>query len=215
MEIRVVIVDDHSMVREGLKTMLTLEDTVKVVGEAGTMEDALKVCGQTRPDVVLLDIKMPNCTGYDFIGPIRKSAPQSKILMLTAYDDKEYVRQSFEAGADGYALKSITRQELVRAIESVNRGQGFIDPAVSKKVISGIIQRAGSPSQASLTSREREILSLMAAGNTNLQIAKGLYLSPNTVKTHVTFIIRKLGATSRTDAVARAISQGLVQYVPQ
>lgn len=217
MAIRVIIVDDHFMVREGLKAMLRLESDVKIVGEAGDMRSALEVCHRTKPDVVLLDIKMPNCSGYDLIHLIRKASPATKVLMLTAHDDKEYLRQSMEAGADGYVLKNITRQDLVKAIEVVHRGEGFIDPIMGKKVITGFMNASHAPYAshgACLTQREKEVLALMAAGKTNAQIARTLYLSPNTVKTHVTFIIRKLEATSRTDAVARAISQGLLTYKP-
>ncbi len=214
MAISIVIVDDHSMVREGLKAMLRLESAVRIAGEADNVRTALEVCASGKPDVVLLDIKMPSCLGYSFIPDIKRAWPGAKVLMLTAHDDKEYLRQSLEAGADGYVLKNVTRQELVRAIESVHRGEGFIDPVMSKRVIHGFMTTSTISQEVCFTPRENEILALMAAGKTNAQIARTLYLSPNTVKTHISFIIRKLEATSRTDAVARAISRGLLTFKP-
>lgn len=208
--IKVVIVDDHPIVRKGLKALLKSEKSIKVVADYSNGLSAISCCKSFNPDVMLLDVKMPDCMGYDIISDIKKISPQIKIVILTAYDDKEYVEQSIKAGANGFVLKDIDKQELIKVIRTVNSGKTFIDPNIARTVINSVLKDVNEACIESLTSREIEVLHLMSKGLTNAQIAKNLCITSNTAKAHVASIIKKLDASSRTDAVVRAISLGLV-----
>jgi DNA-binding NarL/FixJ family response regulator len=208
--IKVVIVDDHPIVRKGLKALLKSEKNIKVVADCSNGTSAISCCKNFNPDIMLLDVKMPDCMGYDIISNIKKISPQIKIVILTAYNDKEYVEQSIKAGANGFVLKDINKQELVKVIRTVNSGKTFIDPSIARAIVNSVLKDADKAHIESLTSREIEVLNLMSKGLTNAQIAQDLCISSNTAKAHVASIIKKLGASSRTDAVVRAISYGLV-----
>ncbi|NPV70135.1 MAG: response regulator transcription factor [Firmicutes bacterium] len=208
MAIRVVIVDDQVIVREGLRAMLRLEPDIEIVGEAYDGPSAVETSRLHKPEVVLLDVKMPQSRGSDYIGPIREVSPSTRVVMLTAYDDEEYVQQAIRMGADGYALKNLSAAELVDAIRSVHAGSGYIDPAVARAVMDTV---SFNTNVSSLTAREQEVLALIAEGLTNVQIAERLYLSINTVKFHVAQILRKLGVQRRTEAAVAALKQG---YIP-
>jgi DNA-binding NarL/FixJ family response regulator len=207
--LRVLIVDDHELVRLGLRTVIEEEDGMCVAGEASTGEEALAAIGTTAPDVVLLDLRMPGMGGVDACRAIVERDPRARVLVLTSYDDDEEVFGVLEAGAAGYLMKDADPATVLQAIRAVAGGNTVLDDAVADRVIHGSHVTNGRD-DAGLSPREREILELMARGMTNVQIAQALWLSEATVKTHVSRVLRKLGASDRTQAVVEAARRGLV-----
>lgn len=207
MTIRVVLADDHSVVRKGVREFLEEEPDIEVIGEASDGQQAVDLAVQLQPDVIVMDIKMPLLSGVDATKRIRSSAPGVRVLALTAFDDDPYVFGLLEAGASGYVLKTAESAELVRAIRAVAAGQSALDPAIAPRLIARVAQPA--PSGETLTERELEVLRLAARGLTNKQIGHDLDISDRTVQNHLANMYAKLGVASRTEAVTAALQRGL------
>lgn len=201
--IKIMIVDDHPVVREGLSRIIVSESGMEVVAEAGTGAEALKQYRSLRPDIVLLDMRMPEMTGLQTIEAIRKEFSNARIIVLSTYDLEEDIYQSLQAGARGYILKDSPRNELLAAIRRVHAGDRVIPPTIATR----LAERIGGNE---LTAREFEVLKLIVAGKSNKQIGDNLGISEGTVKSHVNNILDKLGVTDRTQAVSVALKRGIV-----
>ena len=206
--IRVVVVDDHQIVRDGLKMFLSVQDDMELVGEAGDGEQAIAVCGQVNPDVVLMDLVMPRMDGPAATVVIRAEYPDVQVIALTSYAEETLVHQALKAGAIGYVLKDIESEKLAVAIREAYKGQVTLDPAAARI----LVQSAGQSSKLGedLTDRELDVLRLIVEGNTNQEIADNLTISIGTVRFHVSNILSKLGASNRTEAARLAGKHGLV-----
>jgi len=203
--IRIVLADDHPVVREGLRGMLAAEPGLEVVGEAGSGSEAVALVRRLRPDVVLMDLRMPGGDGVEAITQIRASGDSgARIIVLTTYDTDADILRAVEAGAAGYLLKDSPRADLLRAIRAAARGETVLAPAVAGRLIS----RVREPRAEALSARETEVLALVARGLTNVQIGRALYVSEATVKTHLMRACTKLGVTGRAAAVAKAMQTG-------
>jgi DNA-binding NarL/FixJ family response regulator len=209
MAIRVVLADDHSVVRKGVREFLEEEPDIDVIGEASDGLQAVALATELQPDVIVMDIKMPQLSGVDATKRIRSVAPKVRVLALTAYDDDPYIFGLLEAGASGYVLKTAESSELIRAIRAVASGQSALDPAIAPRIIARIAQPA--PTNETLTERELEVLRLAARGLTNKQIGYDLDISDRTVQNHLANIYAKLGAASRTEAVTEALQRGMLR----
>lgn len=214
-KIRIVLVDDHAVLRAGLTALLNAEADMTVVGEAGDGAASLPVVADRQPDVVLLDINMPNMGGLDALGELRKVAPKSRVLILTMHDDQTYLRQALAQGAAGYVLKQAADTELLTAIRTVYHGGAFLHPSHAQALLSPNPIAASGPSSTSddisiLSERELEVLKLIALGHANKEIAEMLYLSVKTVETYKTRIMEKLNLTSRAALVRFALKHGLL-----
>ncbi|MBW4436806.1 MAG: response regulator transcription factor [Pleurocapsa minor GSE-CHR-MK-17-07R] len=208
-KVRVLIVDDHDMVRRGLQVLLENYDDIQVVGEANSGDAAVAQAHHQQPHVVLMDVIMPRMSGIDAIAPVRVAAPNAHIIMLTSFDNDQNVQDALKAGAVGYLLKNVTGDELAGAIRKAALGQGTLAPEAAQALI-----RAATRPPAlgkDLTEREREVLSHMLGGLNNREIGEVLVISSSTVKNHVSSILSKLGTTSRTHAVALAIEHHIVE----
>jgi len=206
--IRVMLVDDHMMVRKGLATFLKVFDDLELVGEAENGTDAIRLCINTLPDVVLMDMVMPDMDGAAATRAIRQLFPQVKIIVLTSFKEGDLIKKALEAGAIGYLLKDISADELARAIRAAHLGCTTLSPEAAQS----LVENANQPPMPGLdlTEREREVLDLMVEGLNNVQIAGRLTVSPSTIKSHVSSILSKLGVTSRTEAVALALRHHIV-----
>jgi DNA-binding NarL/FixJ family response regulator len=216
MSIRVLVVDDQSLVRAGFVKLLEPEPDLRVVGEAGDGSEAVEATARTRPDVVLMDIRMPRLDGIEATRRIRARQGAPRVLVLTTYDLDEYVFDAIKAGASGFLLKDAPADQLVAGIRVVAAGDALLAPAVTKRLIEEFARRPTPPPDgpvelAELTTREREILTLIARGLTNSEIAGDLVLGESTVKTHVGNILTKLGLRDRVQAVVLAYETGLVR----
>ena len=207
--IRVLLVDDHMVVRSGLSTVLSVYDDLKLVGEAGDGEEAIRLCERLQPDVVLMDLLMPKMDGVTAIKTIKTRWPKIQIIALTSFKEKEYVEGALKAGANGYLLKDVSAEELINAVRRAVAGQ----PSLSPEAAQVLIQNVNEPSLShpNMTGRELEILTLMVEGLSNNEIAERLIVSQSTVKFHVSNILSKLGVTGRTEAVALALKHHLVK----
>lgn len=212
--IRVALVDDQTLVRQGIRSLLTLADDVEVVAEAGDGRAALDVIAQHRPDVVLLDLRMPVLDGIGTLRELAGAEHVPAVLVLTTFDDDEAVLAALRAGARGYLLKDVTLEQLVEAVKTVAEGGSLVRPAVSQRLLSGLDKMQNSFASLDqpdpLTERETEILRLMAGGYSNREIANSLNVAEGTVKNHVSNILSKLGVRDRTRAVLKAFELGLV-----
>jgi two-component system, NarL family, response regulator DegU len=209
--IRVLIVDDHNLVREGLKAVFDQGNEVEVVGEAGSGEEALEMVDKAKPDVVLMDISMPGMNGIQATKLIREKYPDAKVVMLTMLDQEGYVYEAVKAGATGYMLKNTSSDDLVNAIQTVYEGKALLHPDATAQLLKEFVTLADNKAKDyGLSSREMEVLQLLSEGNTNKEIAKALWISEQTVKTHVAHIFDKLGTSDRTETVATALRNGLV-----
>ena len=208
---RLVVVDDHALFRRGLIGLLEDMPEFKVIGEAGNGKEALSMLERVRPDVVLLDINMPVMDGIDTLTAIRKQNIPVKVLLLTISKHEEDLLGGIRAGADGYLLKNTEPEDLRKAILQVAEGQGAISPEVTGSVLKALARQPVGDTQPLLSDRELEVLECLADGDTTSQIAARLYISENTVKTHVRHILEKLEASNRTEAVSKALQLGLVQ----
>ncbi len=205
MTIRVFLLDDHEVVRRGLVDLLQDEDDIEVVGEAGTARDAVARIPALRPDVAVLDARLPDGSGIDVCRDVRSVDPTIRALILTSYDDDEALFAAILAGASGYVLKQITGNDLVDGVRRVAAGQSLIDPSLTAKVLDRVRKGPETPDElAGLTEQERKILALIAEGLTNRQIGERLYLAEKTVKNYVSSILAKLGLERRTQAAVLA-----------
>mgnify|MGYP000959239777 CR=1 FL=1 len=219
MPIKLLIADDHALLRQGIKNVLELEPDLQVVGEAATGPETIKLSAALKPDVVLLDINMPQASGLEVTRAIRANQPDVKILILTIHDDENYIIDVLKAGAAGYLLKDIEPGMLVKAIRTVYEGESFIYPTLAKRLLGEFRRSAERKSEAAeamqrlrehLTYREIEVLQLISQGLSNAEVAGKLYLSEKTVKNHLTNIFRKLNVSDRTQAVLYAIKHKIV-----
>jgi DNA-binding NarL/FixJ family response regulator len=206
--IRVVVADDHKVVRAGIRELLADEPDIEVVGEARNGHEAVELALAQRPDVVVMDINMPELSGVDATRRIRAADPAVRVLVLTAYQDDPYLYGLLDAGASGYILKTAEGGDIVRAVRATAAGQSTIDPAVASRLIARLTQPAG-PSDG-LTERELEVLRLAARGQTNKQIGVALGISDRTVQNHLANIYGKLGVASRTEAVTMGLQRNLI-----
>lgn len=206
--IRLLIVDDHPVVRDGLKGMFTSDPGCEVVGEAKDGAEAVALAESLRPDVILMDLHMPGVDGVSAIRQLAERGSPARVLVLTTYDQDSYVLPAIEAGATGYLLKDAPRDELLRAVRAVAGGQTVLSPAVAGRLVRQV--RSPQADAPSLSQRELEILQLVADGTTNREIARALFISEATVKTHLLHIYEKLGASDRAAAVAEAYRRGLL-----
>jgi len=209
--IKVLLVDDHPVVRQGLRRMLELEEDMEVVGEAASGEEALHQIGDVSPDIVLLDIKMPGMGGVETIRQIKEHHPEANAIVLTLYGD-QYLAQAIEAGAVGYLIKDVGNDELIQAIRAVHRGESILHRSLSRELFSEFasLARGKSSQKYYLSPRELGIIHLIATGTTNKEIAAKLFLSETTVKRGVSRIFDKLGVKDRAEAVAEAYTRGLL-----
>lgn len=211
--IRVMLADDHAVVRKGIREFLEEVDDIRVVAEATTGTEALAATLEQRPDVVVLDIQMPQMSGVEAARQIKSQAPEVRVLVLTAYDDDPYIFAMLQAGASGYVLKNASSEELVRAVRAVATGESALDPAVTSKVMSQLASGKPPGAQAvveGLTGRELDVLRLAARGHTNRAIGRELGISDRTVQGHLANAFGKLGVNSRTEAVLLAMKQGWI-----
>ena len=207
-----MIVDDHTVVRDGLTTMLGRQSDFMVVGEAKNGLEAVEKAGRLRPDIVLMDLRMPELDGVEAMRRIRAADCDIKFIVLTTFDTDEYIFDAIEAGAKGYLLKDSSREDLFQAIHSVHRGESLIQPGVAAKVLDRLAQLSRQTIRTDLLSgREVEVLQLMASGAANKEIASALSLSESTVKTHVSNILGKLEVNDRTEAVTWALQKGIIK----
>lgn len=214
--IRVLLVDDQDLFREGLHTLLSVQPAVDVIGEASNGEEALALAVRLQPDVVLMDVQMPVLDGVAATRQLKRTLPDCQVIMLTTFDDDEYVFEGLRAGALGYLLKDTSSESLLNAIRAAARGESFLQPSIPAKVVSEFarlsVSAAASPSTDTepLTARERDILRLMVEGMSNREIADELVITEGTVKNHVTNILSKLGVQSRTQAALKAKQSRLI-----
>lgn len=206
--IRVMLVDDHTMVRKGLVTFLNAFDDLQLAGEAESGAEAIRLCGEVLPDVVLMDMMMPDMDGATAIRRIRQQFPDIQIIALTSFKEGDLIKRALEAGAIGYLLKDISAKDLARALRAAYAGRATLSPEASQSLVEASSQPPAPG--LDLTEREREVLVLMIEGLNNVQIAGRLTVSPSTIKSHVSNILSKLGAASRTEAVSLALRNKIV-----
>ncbi|MBM3461072.1 MAG: response regulator transcription factor [Armatimonadetes bacterium] len=206
-----MIVDDHEVVRLGLRTVLDIEEDLEIVAEAESGADALQKNDSLRPDVVLLDVVMAHMDGIETCRELACAAHVPRVVMLTSHDNEQAVASSIMAGACGYLLKNVGRQEIIRAIRSVAAGESLLDPALARRVKEQLAEKARAPQDDPLTEREHEILRCVAEGKTNKEIAAELFISEKTARNHVSRILEKLGFARRSQAAAYAASKGLMK----
>ncbi len=209
-KIRVLLADDHRIVRQGIRQLLESSKDIEVVAEAGDGEEAQSLLNQLIPDVAVLDIQMPKASGIEVTRWLRSHLPQVGVLILTAYDDDPYVMAVLQAGANGYVLKTASTDDLIQAVHDVNEGKSALDPAITKKLMSNLFRRSDTKPVEPLTDRELDVLRLAARGYTNKAIGVQLNISDRTVQGHLAHIFAKMQATSRTEAVMRAVSLGWI-----
>lgn len=209
-QIRVLLADDHAVVRTGIRTFLERSGDIEVVAEAGDGAEARDLIEQLLPDVAVLDIQMPGLTGIEVARQIRAHRLPVGILVLTAYEEDPYIAAVLKAGANGYVLKTASPQEIIQAVHDVFQGKSFLDEAILSKVMAQISQQVSLPFTNSLTDREMEILALIARGWTNKAIGNELSISDRTVQGHIAKIFEKLQVSSRTEAVMKAVASGLI-----
>ncbi len=212
--IKILIVDDHEVVRDGLVTMFGRQTDFLVAGQAVNGQEAVEKARELKPDVILMDLRMPELDGVGAMNQIREQDQDVKFIVLTTYDTDEYIFDAIDAGAKGYLLKDASREDLFHSVRAVHRGESLIEPGVAAKVLDRLAQmsrqaRFGGPQV--LSERELEVLRLMAAGAANKNIASDLAISESTVKTHVTNIFQKLEVNHRTEAVTQALQRGIIK----
>ena len=213
-KIRILMADDHTILREGIRSLLEDQPDMQVVGEAEDGRAVVQLAGELQPDVVLMDIAMPRLNGLEATRQIKRDHPRIALLILTMHDNEEYVRQVLAAGASGYVLKRAAASELVAAIRAVHRGEAVLSPAVTRLVLEDYLRRdgsAGAPASGELTPREREVLQLIAEGYTSKEIAEMLSLSVKTVQAHRTSLMQKLDLHDRGDLIKYAIQKKIIE----
>ena len=211
MSIRVLVVDDHAVVRSGLRRVLDAEDDIETVGEAENAERAVFEAMEHRPDVVLMDVTMPGQSGIEALPALLQSVPDTRVLMLSMQDDPGYVRAAFEAGASGYVLKEAADSEVVAAVRAVASGEQYVHPSLGARLVAAEADERRRAEADPLSDREREVLRLLALGHTNQEIASMLYISVRTAETHRAHIMQKLRLSSRAELVRHALEEGLLE----
>ncbi|MEW6094323.1 MAG: response regulator transcription factor [Chloroflexota bacterium] len=213
---RILLVDDHEVVRLGLKALLERHPQFDVIGEAANAREALELVGNYHPDVVVMDIRLPGTSGIEACEEITNRYPETRVIMLTSYAEDEMLFSAIRAGASGYMLKQVGGEDLVRAIEAVGRGEALLDPAVTQRVFQEV-RRAVKEEEASafahLSQQEKHVLLLVSEGKTNREIAKALFLGEGTVRNYVSSILSKLGVNNRAEAAAYAVEHNLREYI--
>jgi two-component system, NarL family, response regulator LiaR len=207
--IRILIVDDHAMLRRGLRFFLKGFDDLKLVGEASSGREAIALCAKTEPDVVLMDMVMPDLDGAVATELIRQQNPHIQVIALTSFQEQDLIKKALQAGAIGYLLKNVSANDLARAIRAAHAGQATLAPEATEILIQATRHKASLPDYG-LTDRQKEVLTLLVQGLSNAEIAERLVISLSTVKFHMRGILNKLGVSSRTEAVALALQQSLV-----
>jgi len=214
MKVKILIADDHAVLREGMRNLLDEEADFEVVGEAGDGEEAARLAAELKPDVVVMDIVMPNLNGIEATKLIKKNTPSAAVLILTAYSDIRYILGLLEAGAAGYLLKSARGSEIAEAIRAVRSGESVLDPVVTHKLLQRVVGSAKYEGEegggGKLTPRENEVLKLAASGMGNKDIAGEMFLSLRTVKAHLSNIFNKMGVGSRTEAIVKGLKEGYI-----
>jgi two-component system response regulator NreC len=214
-KIRVLICDDHTILREGIRLLLNSQYDMEVVGESGDGRDAVEKARTLKPDVILMDIAMPSLNGLEATKQIRRDDANARVLVLTMYESDEYVAQMLEAGAMGYVLKKVAGSELVYAIRAVSQGEAFLYPSITKRLVEDYLRRVETgqdrASLENLTDREREILQLIAEGHSSKQIGDLLNISLRTVQNHRAHLMQKLGIHDRGDLIKYAIQKGIIE----
>lgn len=213
---RILLVDDHEVVRLGLRALLDRHSQFEVVGEAGNAKDAIDLVGRNRPDVVLMDIRLPGQSGIEACEEITHNYPETKVIMLTSYAEDEMLFSAIRAGASGYVLKQIGGDDLIHAIEAVGRGEALLDSAVTQRVFQEVrraVKEEEASAFANLSTQERHVLLLVSEGKTNREIAKALFLGEGTVRNYVSSILSKLGVSNRAEAAAYAVEHNLREYL--
>ncbi len=210
-KIRALIVDDHAVVRSGLHLLLDADPEIEVVGEAGNVRDAVFEARAKKPDVVLMDVVMPDESGIEGVPLVLKEAPEAKVLILSMQDDPRYVHEAFAAGAAGYVLKEAVDAEVVGAVHEVAGGGRYVHPALGARLVAAEAEARAREEADPLSDREREVMRLLALGHTNQEIAKMLYISVRTAETHRAHIMQKLRLSTRAELVRHAIEQGLLE----
>jgi len=213
---RILLVDDHEVVRLGLKSLIERHPHFEVAGEAGSAREAIEQVGLLHPDVVVMDIRLPGTSGIEACEEIVQHFPETKVIMLTSYAEDEMLFSAIRAGASGYILKQIGGEDLVHALEAVGRGEALLDPAVTQRVFQQV-RKAGKDEEASafshISQQEKHVLLLVSEGRTNREIAKTLYLGEGTVRNYVSSILSKLGVSNRAEAAAYAVEHNLREYI--
>lgn len=213
--IRLLLVDDHAVVRSGLKMLLTAEADLEIVGEAGTAMEAMELAGRTSPDVILMDIGLPDLSGIEATREIKKRFPRMAVVALTIHEDQEYFFKMLDAGAVGYVPKRAAPEELERAIRAAAQGEVYLYPSLAKLLVTDYLNQEHPASERAqldgLTAREREVLTYLAEGTTNEEIAASLVISPKTVERHRENIMQKLNLHSRAELVRYAIRKGIIK----
>jgi len=213
---RILLVDDHEVVRIGLRALLERNTQFEVVGEAGTAKEALEQVSRSHPDVVFMDIRLPGASGIEACEEITRNYPETKVIMLTSYAEDEMLFSAIRAGASGYVLKQIGGEDLIRAIEAVGRGEASLDSAVTQRVFQEVrraVKEEEASAFANLSQQERHVLLLVSEGKTNREIAKALFLGEGTVRNYVSSILSKLGVSNRAEAAAYAVEHNLREYI--
>ncbi len=213
---RILLVDDHEVVRLGLKSLLDRHPQFQVVGEAGSAHEAIKQVAAVKPDVVIMDIRLPGKSGIEACEEIVKTFPATKVIMLTSYAEDEMLFSAIRAGASGYILKQIGSDDLIKALEAVSRGEALLDPAVTQRIFQEV-RRSVTEEEASafahLSQQEKHVLLLVSEGKINREIAKSLYLGEGTVRNYVSSILSKLGVNNRAEAAAYAVQHSLREHI--
>jgi two-component system response regulator DevR len=218
MALRIILVDDHEVVRLGLKSLLARQPQFEIVGEASSASEAVEKTLELKPDIVVMDIRLPGKSGIEACREITSQAPQTKVIMLTSYAEDELLFDAIAAGASGYVLKQIGSGELVRALETVGRGESLIDPALTQKVFAKVreaTRRAEGDAFANLSDQEMRILALIAEGKTNREIATHVFLSEKTVRNYVSSLLSKLHLSTRAQAAAYAVQHRVQDHMPE
>jgi two-component system, NarL family, response regulator NreC len=212
--IKVVLVDDHAVVRSGLRLLLDKQEDIEVVGEAGNAKDAIFRARALKPDVILLDVVMPGESGIEVLPKLLKEPPDTNVLVLSMQDDPSYVREAFGAGASGYVLKEAADEEVVSAVREIAGGGRYVHPTLGARLVAAAAQERAAAEADPLSDREREVLRLLALGHTNQEIAEQLYISVRTAESHRAHIMQKLRLSTRAELVRYALSHGLLAEEP-
>jgi len=215
---KVVLADDHTILRQGLRRLLEAHETVEVIGEAASGREAIRICLSSRPDVLVLDISLPDLSGIDVTRQIKEQLPELAIIILTVHSSKEHIREAMLAGASSYVLKDSPSEELVKAIDAVSRGEAYLSPSVSRTMLDDYVSSVGRPNAAKgslLSPREEQVLRLIVKGHTNKDVGDILNISVKTVESHKYRIMKKLGLRTIQELVLHAVKEGYVKVKPE